>query len=172
MQESAGGPATLLITSGVLGLIYSLLCFVWTVPPVGWAAVVVYADIDKKGLSSDTIGMALMFMSVPVVQLACFALCTVLSVVALWGGLKYNRFESKGLVFLGLAASTAVPVIGVVGNMASTVNCGTCGAGFFGCLAGNAITMPVLIIGLIATVWGVVDLTGPRGDRFDAEGVH
>lgn len=168
--EYAGAPATLLIVSGVLGTLYSVLCFVWTLLPVGSAAIVVIAEIDKNGFSGDVLKTALIFFAVPVIQLACFALCLVLAGLTIWGGMKFNRFESKGLVFLALAASTAVPVIGIVGNSASSVSCGTCGVGLLGCMAGNALTIPVLIIGLIATIWGVVEITGPRGDLFDTNG--
>lgn len=169
MEDRAGAPAMMLVASGVLGLVYSLLFLIWTLMPFGTGALVIVADISEKGFRGETLKLALLFLGIPTLQLLGFVLACALGVLTIWGGMKYNRFESKGLVFLALASSTALPVLGLLANSASSLNCGTLGAGFFGCLVGNIGTLPIFLVGLIATIWGVVDITGPRGDRFERE---
>lgn len=167
MQDRAGGPAVMLMVSGIVGLAYSVIYLAWTFMPVAFGIFGVFANVNERGFSNDTIGAGLVYLLIPMLQLLGYALCTGLAAVALWGGLKFQRFQSKGLVFVALAASTAVPILGLVNTNASALNCsswGTCG---MGCLLGNVGTLPVLIIGLIATIWGIVALTGPMGDRFE-----
>lgn len=167
MQDRAGGPAIMLMVSGIVGLVYSVIYLAWTFMPVAFGIFGVVAQINDKGFSGDTVGVGLVYLVIPILQVLGYALCTALAAIALWGGLKFQRFESKGLVFVALASSTAVPVLGLVNTNASALNCSSWGACGMGCLLGNVGTLPVLIVGLIATIWGIVALTGPMGDRFE-----
>ncbi|MEZ4322154.1 MAG: hypothetical protein R3F61_32075 [Myxococcota bacterium] len=166
-KRTAGGPAIALIVSGVLGLLYALVYFVWTLMPVFWGVLAVVANISEKGFSSETIEAALLFLSMPLVQAVLFAITVVTALITLFAGVRFNQWRSKGLVWLGLLCSTLTPILGAVGNSASMLNCGTVGVGLFGCLLGNAGTIPVFVIGLVASVWGIVVLSGDAGAHFD-----
>ena len=159
----------MLLVSGILGLVYSLLFLMWTLLPFATGIMMSISHLSEKGVSGDTLAFVVMVSGIPTLQVLGFVACCALSVLVIWGGMRYQRFRSKGLVFLALAASTALPVLGFLANSASSFNCGTLGAGLIGCLLGNVVTVPLFLIGLIATIWGVVDITGPNGDRFDFE---
>lgn len=167
MQDRAGGPAVMLMVAGFVGLVYSVIYLAWTFMPVAWGIFGVFAQINDKGLSGDTIGATVLWLAIPGLQLIGYVACVALSALTLWGGMRFQRFESKGLVWLAVVASTAVPVLGLLTTNASALNCSSWGACGMGCIMGNIGTLPVLILGLIGTIWGIVALTGPLGDRFE-----
>jgi hypothetical protein len=159
-----------MIVSGVLGLLYSLAYFAWTLIPLAWGTFGVIAILEDKGVGNDLAGAMVMFFATPALQCAAYAVCVVTGVITLFAGVRFNQHRSLGLVWLGVLCSTATPVLGVFATSASMLNCGSLGAGLLGCLFGNVGTVPLLVIGLIASVWGIAVLSDPTyAARFDAE---
>lgn len=169
-RSSAGGPAIALIISGVLGLLYALLYFMWTLVPLAWGMFGSFAIItDSKSNAGDAVGATLMFLTFPALQCAVYAVCVITGLITLVGGVRFNQFRSRGLVWLAVLSSTATPVLGLFATSASALNCGSAGVGLFGCLFGNVGTIPILVVGLVATVWGIVAMSSDEiAARFDA----
>jgi len=168
-KKAAGGPAIMLIVSGVFGLLYALGYFLWTLMPLGWGVLAVGVNISEKGITGETLSGALLFLSMPLIQAVLFFITVLTAIVTMFAGVRFNQWRSKGLVWLGLVCSLATPVIGALANSASALNCGSLGVGIFGCLVGNVGTIPIFIVGLIASVWGLVVLSGDKAHHFDED---
>jgi hypothetical protein len=166
-RKSAGGPAIALIVSGVLGSLYALVYLVWTLLPLLWGLLVVVANVAEDGLTGDTMSQLLVFVSMPALQSLLFLVTVITGFITLFAGIRFNQWRSPGLVWLGIVCSVATPVLGAFGNGASLLNCGTVGAGIMGCLMGNAGTIPVFIVGLIASIWGAVVMSSEASENFE-----
>ena len=128
---------------------------------------VVIAEISEDGVQSETPGMVALFLTFPLIQCVGYSLCIGFSALTILGGIRFNQFRSKGIVFLGIASSAATPILGGITTTASSLSCGLVGFGLIGCAVGNLGTIPLLIIGVFACILGIVHITGPLGDRFD-----
>ncbi|MCB9675536.1 MAG: hypothetical protein H6737_10495 [Alphaproteobacteria bacterium] len=167
-RKPAGAPAIMLIVSGVFGLIYAVGYFLWTLWPLGWGILVIVANIDKHGFSSETLTNSLLFLSMPFLQLLMFFFTVITAAITMFAGVRFRQWRSPGLVWLGIVCSLATPVVGAVANSASMFNCGTVGAGIFGCLMGNVGTIPIFVVGLVASILGAVTMFGDAANNFDA----
>lgn len=162
-EKPSGAPAILLIVSGVIGLLYSLFYTLWTGWPLMVGVMMVVSAFSDKG-AGDAAVMGLVTLSMPLIQIALFVACVLSSVLTLFAGVRFLQFRSKGLVWLGLICSVLTPLVGAAANGASMLNCGTCGAGVFGCMLGNVGTAPVFVIGLVAMIVGAVMIMNPEYD--------
>ncbi len=166
-RKSAGGPAIALIVSGVLGSLYALVYLAWTAIPLLWGVFAIFANISENGLSGETVSVVLLFASMPALQGLLFLVTVITGFITLFAGVRFNQWRSPGLVWLGIVCSLATPVLGAFGNGASLLNCGAAGAGLMGCLMGNVGTIPVFIVGLIASIWGAVVMSSEASENFE-----
>lgn len=164
----AGAPAVLLVISGVLGLAYSLLYFLWTLVPLAWGSFLgVFAAFDGETNTADALLLAFLALVPPALQCAAYAVCVLTSGFTLLGGLRYLQYRSRGVVWIGSMLSTATPLLCIVATSGSALNLGLIGAGLFGCLLGNVALLPLLAVGLLATLVSAVSLGNPqRAARF------
>jgi hypothetical protein len=169
MDERAGAPAWILVSAGIVNVVYSLVYGVWTLLPI---AFVVLAQLAAVSDGTQTIGGALfgsVFLSVvPLLQLVGFFVTFLMGCVTVLGGLRLNRYRSKGLVWLGALCAVGAPVICLLVNAGSALNLGSLGLGCVtGCLLGNIPTLFTLLIGLVAAIVAAVHMSSYIA-RFDA----
>lgn len=169
METKAGAPAYVLIASGALMMLYSLIYGVWTLIPVAFG---LFAGINSWVQETNTLGAALtsaiLLSMVPILQLLGFCVTFVMAAITTFGGVRLNSYRSKGLVALAILASTGAPALALFINAGSALNLGSCGLGCLtGCLLGNIPTAVLLVVGLVASVFGAVTLMQPdTAERF------
>jgi hypothetical protein len=167
----AGAPAWILLASGIVHLLYSVTYACWTLLPILWSASVYFsAWLNGEGLDVVITGL-IMTMIVPLVQLFCFVLACLASAVVIWGGVRLNQYRSKGLVWLAVLSTVAIPFLCLLVNAGSAVNLGSLGMGCItGCLLGNIPTLVTLVIGIVGAAAGIVGVTSPTAAEAFARG--
>lgn len=159
-EPRAGAPAWLLVAAGTIHAVYSVIYAIWTLFPIGLmgtAQISIFLD-GTQGLLEAIFGF-LLLAGVPIVQLLGFVVTLLMGLITIAGGLRLNVYRSKGLVWLAVLCSTGAPLLALVINAGSALNIGAFGLGCLtGCLLGNIPTLVTLIVGLIASIFGVVTL--------------
>lgn len=170
MNENAGVPAYLLIASGALNIVYSLIYLLWTFVAVGLPLIGAIGSISDGSNTPGEAAMAgLMMTAIPLLQVLGFVVTLFMGALTCFGGLRLNTYRSKGLVILAVLCSTGAPALALVINAGSALNIGTCGLGCItGCLLGNIPTALVLVFGLIASVVAAMAVSG-GAERFAQE---
>jgi len=171
MSESAGVPAYLLMASGIINVIYSVLYFFWS------AAVIAFPFMGAVGSILDGSNgffeglMAFVILAgVPLLQMLGFAITGFLGLLTLFAGVRLNSYGSKGVVWLGILFSTIAPIIGLFVNATSMFNLSALGMGCItGCLLGNIPTVLLLVFGLVASVVAAMHTVSEEAaERFEA----
>jgi hypothetical protein len=167
-NETAGAPAWMLLASGLLTVIYSVIYFLWTaITPVTWFIGSIGSWLDGSNGLIDALMAFLLLAGVPLLQLLGFVVTGLMGIVTMWGGWRLNTYRSRGVVWLAVLCSTGAPGVALVVNAFSALNLGAMGMGCFtGCLFGNIPTVFLGIFGLIASVFGAMHLSS-YGYRFE-----
>ncbi|MEZ4241840.1 MAG: hypothetical protein R3F59_37965 [Myxococcota bacterium] len=157
MNQTAGAPAWLLVVAGVANALYSLLYGLWTLLPLLWSGWVLLSGMIDGTDVGTTIGAFVMSATVPALQLLGFVVTFGMSCVTILGGLRLNRYRSKGVVWLGILCAVGAPVLALIVNAGSAMNIGSRGRGCStGCLLGNIPTVILLILDFIAALLAVI----------------
>lgn len=166
-SDKAGAPAYLLMASGILGILYSLVYLVWTLIPLGITVYQLIRSIMDGADAAIVLGVSAVTLAIPLAQCLGFVVTLLMSLVTAVGGARLNAYRSKGVVVLGILTSIAVPLLALVLNAGSAMT--HCGLGCLtGCLLGNIPTMLLLLFGLVASAGAVVALMDPvKSGRFD-----
>ncbi len=170
MNENAGVPAYLLIASGAITILYSILYLLWTFIAVGLPMIGAIGSVSDGSNTPGEAAMAgLMMAAVPLLQSIGFLVTMVMGAVTAFGGLRLNSWRSKGVVMLAIVCSTGAPALAMLINAGSALNIGACGLGCItGCLLGNIPTAFVLLFGVVASIYAMMAVNGSP-ERFAQE---
>ncbi|MBT3221833.1 MAG: hypothetical protein HN348_22375 [Proteobacteria bacterium] len=165
-KEAANIPGILLIVSGILNLLYSLIYAIWTgisLAVSGIAAVMsAIAAFDNPDNIAGAIVYALQALS-PIIQIIAFVIVFVMALITIFAGLRLRSCRSKGIVWLGALAAPGAPLLAIISSAASLCACNCCGF-----LLGNIGSFIVLVVGLVAFVMAVMALRNPMvAEAFD-----
>lgn len=160
-EPRAGAPAWMLILTGIIDLIYSLIYAVWTSLPI---ALFLFAQIGivmdgKQGFIEAIVNFFILTM-VPLIQLVGFLITAAMSAVIVLGGLRLNVYRSKGVAWLAVLCAIFLPFLAFAVNAGSALNISTLGMGCItGCLLGNIPTLLLLLLGLVSGGVGAATLS-------------
>lgn len=161
--EKAGTPAYLLMASGILAILYSILYLLWTLVPILISVVGLVGSLIDGADIGGTLGAGVMVLAVPMLQLIGFLVTCVLGALTAFGGVRLNAWRSKGVVVLAILSSVAGPLLAIFINAGSALNVGTCGMGCLtGCLLGNIPTVLLLVFGVVASILATMAVRTPE----------
>ena len=167
-EETAGAPAYLLIASGALNLLYSIGYGLWTLLPILMFTFASISNVvDGTSTAGEALGGWVMINIVPLLQILGFFITGAMALLTMAAGVRFIRYRSKGLVWLGTLAAPGGPFVGLFVNAASAFNLGALGLGCItGCLLGNIPTALVFLIGVVAGILAAININSAEPNQW------